>query len=48
MDIKSNNELIVRGLASYFGMTVTEFAKLINGDIEKFKRFYYDFKNNHN
>ena len=48
MDIKANNELIVRGLASYFGMSVTEFAKLINDDVDKFKRFYYDFVTNHN
>lgn len=48
MDINANNELIVRGLANYFGMTVTEFAKLIDDDVDKLKRFYYDFVTNHN
>jgi len=48
MDINANNELIVRGLANYFGMTVLEFAKLIDDDVDKLKRFYYDFLTNHN
>lgn len=43
-----NDELLLRGLASYYGMTVPEFAKLIGDDVEKLKRFYYDFIYNHN
>ena len=45
---QSNLELALRGLAAYFGMSVKEFNKLINGDAAKLKRFYYDFINNHN
>lgn len=43
-----DNELFLRGLAAYFGMTLIEFNKVIRSDIEKFKRFYYDYKYNHN
>jgi len=44
----NSNELILRGLSAYFGMTVPEFAKLIGNDKDKLKRFYYDFLYNHN
>lgn len=43
-----NDELLLRGLASYYGMTIQEFYELIGGDVEKLKRFYYDFIYNHN
>lgn len=43
-----SNELILRGLANYFGMTILEFAKIIGDDSKKLKRFYYDFLYNHN
>ena len=43
-----NDELLLRGLASYYGMTVQEFAKLIGDDVEKLKQFFYDFIYNHN
>jgi hypothetical protein len=41
-------ELFLRGLASYFGMSLKEFNKVIDGDPEKFSRFYNDYKYNHN
>ena len=43
-----NDELLLRGLAAYYGMTIQEFYELIGGDVEKLKRFYYDFIYNHN
>ena len=45
---KLSYELIARGLASYYGMTVPEFHSVINNDVEKLKRFLNDFVNNHN
>lgn len=42
------NELIIRGLASYYGMAIKEFHNVIGQDPEKLKRFYYDYITNHN
>ena len=43
-----DNELFLRGLAAYFGMTVSEFAELIGNDYKKLYRFWHDYKYNHN
>lgn len=45
MDINANNELIVRGLANYFGMTVTEFAELINDDNYQYIDYFLNIIN---
>ena len=44
----ANSELIWRGLAAYYGMTVIELNAVINGDPKKLKRFYDDYIYNHN
>ena len=41
-------ELFLRGLATYYGMTLKEFNKVINGSEEKLLRFYKDYIYNHN
>ena len=45
---KFESELFLRGLASYYGMTIKEFNEIINGSYDKLLRFYNDFKYNHN
>ena len=44
----NNQELILRGLAAYYGMTVSELDSVLGGDQEKLNQFYYDYTYNHN
>jgi hypothetical protein len=46
--VDCSDELLLRGLAAYYGMTIQEFHSVINGDVEKLKQFFYDFIYNHN
>ena len=40
--------MLIKELSRYYGMTVPEFLKLMNGDIDKLYRFAYDYFTNHN
>ena len=40
--------MLIKLLSNYYGMTVQEFQRLINNDIDKLYRFMYDFVYNHN
>lgn len=40
--------MLIEKLSRYYGMTVPEFLKLMNGDINKLYRFICDYLYNHN
>ena len=44
----NNSVTLFQKLAYYYGMTVEEFGRLINGDVDKLARFVYDDTHNHN
>lgn len=41
-------ELILRGLANYYGMTIEQLYHVICNDPEKLQRFILDYYHNHN
>ena len=41
-------ELILRGLANYYGMTIQQLYHVIDNDPEKLQRFIKDYFSNHN
>ena len=44
----NKNIALFQKVAYYYGMSIDEFAKLINGDAEKLARFIEDYLYNHN
>ena len=41
-------ELILRGLANYYGMTIQQLYLIIDNDPGKLQRFILDYYHNHN